>query len=94
MQSRAYARGMLVILGTKRYREVLSVLTLVCRFCGSPAAHRLEELTTKFTLFFIPLFTVSTSYRMQCAMCAAESRLDRAEAERLLNTAEPREYLR
>lgn len=74
---------MLVIFGTKGYREVIGVLTLLCRYCGSPAAHRLEEVTTKFTLFFIPLFKVSTSYRMQCAMCAAETRLTHDEAEQL-----------
>lgn len=85
---------MLVIFGTKGYREVLGVVTLMCRFCGSPAAHRLEKLTNKFTLFFLPLFTVSTTYQMQCAMCAAESRLDRAEAERLLGPAGQREHLR
>lgn len=74
---------MLVIFGTKGYTEILGVVTLICRFCGSAAAHRIEKLTSKFSLFFIPLFTVSTSYQMQCAMCAAESQLDRAEAERL-----------
>lgn len=85
---------MLIIFGTKRYRDVLGVLTLVCRFCGSPAAHRFEELTNKFTLFFIPLFKVSRTWTMQCAMCAAESRLDRSEAERLLHSARLRQDLR
>lgn len=75
---------MIVLFGTKGYREVLGVLTLVCRLCGSPAAQRLERLTTRFTLFFVPLFTVSTRYQIQCALCAGESRLDKAEAERLL----------
>jgi hypothetical protein len=85
---------MLVIFGTKAYREILGVRTLVCRFCGSPAAHRLEKITTRFTLFFIPLFTVSSSYRMQCSLCTAESRIDRAEAERLVGTTGPHERLR
>lgn len=85
---------MLLIFGTKGYRELLGVTTLVCQFCGHPAAHRVEKLTNKFTLFFIPLFPVSTRHGMQCAMCSAESRLDRNDAERLIGSAEPRPHLR
>lgn len=85
---------MLLIFGTKAYREILGVVTVVCQFCGHPAAHRLEKLTNKFTLFFIPLFTVSTTYGMQCAMCSAESRLDRRDAEHLIGSAQGREQLR
>ncbi|MDO5682976.1 MAG: zinc-ribbon domain-containing protein [Propionibacteriaceae bacterium] len=82
---------MLLIFGTKGYREILGVVTLVCQACGHPAAHRLERLTQKFTLFFIPLITVSTKFGMQCAMCSAESRLERADAERLAESIEPRQ---
>lgn len=85
---------MLLIFGTKGYREILGVLTLVCRYCGHPAAHRIEQLTNKFTLFFIPLFTVSTHFGMQCAMCGAESQLDRAEAEELRGTLRSQQHLR
>lgn len=85
---------MFLIFGTKGYREILGVVTLVCQFCGHPAAHRVEKLSNRFTLFFIPLFTVSTMYGMQCAMCSAESRLDRNDAERLIGSTEPRPHLR
>ncbi len=74
---------MLFIFGTKAYRTVLAVLTLVCRVCGNPAAQRIEKHVTKFTLFFVPIFPVSTRYAMQCAMCGATSRIERDEAERL-----------
>lgn len=74
---------MFILFGTKGYREVLGVITLVCQFCGQPAAQRLEKWTTKFTLFFIPLFRVSTRYGLQCSRCATESQLPREEAERL-----------
>ncbi len=74
---------MLVIFGTKAYVTVLAVLTLVCRVCGNPAAQRIEKRVTRFTLFFIPTFAISTRYAMQCAMCAATSRIERDEAERL-----------
>lgn len=79
---------MFIIFGTRGHRDVLGIRTLVCRFCGHPAAQRLEKLTNKFTIFFIPLFSVSTTYRMQCARCAADSNLARQEAEHLLHTVQ------
>ncbi len=74
---------MIVLFGTRTYREVLAVVTLLCRYCGNSAAHRVEKLTTKFTLFFLPLFTVTRRYTVQCATCAETSRIDKNEAELL-----------
>ena len=78
-----YGGSVLFIFGTKAYVTVLAVLTLVCRVCGNPAAQRIEKHVTRFTLFFIPTFPISTRYAMQCAMCGATSRIERDEAERL-----------
>ncbi|PRH76539.1 zinc-ribbon domain-containing protein [Streptomyces solincola] len=72
------------LFGTKAYLRQLAVLTLVCGRCGRQAAHPLRKRTTKFTLFFVPLFPVSTSYTTQCTYCGAEQRIDAAEADRLL----------
>jgi zinc-ribbon family len=74
----------LILFGFKRYVEVLGVVTLICRHCSQPAAQRIEEWTTKFTVFFVPLFTTRRRQVMQCASCAAQSELSREEAERLL----------
>ena len=73
---------MLVIFGTKAYVSVLATVMAVCTVCGNPAAQRVDKRVTKFTLFFLPLFPVSTRYTVQCAMCGATTRLDEAEAER------------
>ncbi|MCU1520802.1 MAG: hypothetical protein JWN19_1187, partial [Arthrobacter sp.] len=40
-----------------------------CQYCHSFANHRLEERTTRFTLFFIPVFTTSRTYRITCSNC-------------------------
>ncbi len=77
---------MLFIFGFKKYVEVLGVATFVCGHCQHPAAQRIEKWTTKFTLFFIPLFPTSTKHVVQCAYCGASSRIDAVEAERLLAT--------
>jgi hypothetical protein len=74
---------MLLIWGFKRYVQTLAMLTLVCGQCGRPAAHPLRKITTKFTLFFIPLFPVRHRYAVQCAFCGASHELAKEEAERL-----------
>ncbi|GAA3492099.1 zinc-ribbon domain-containing protein [Streptomyces cremeus] len=73
----------MIIFGTKGYLYQLAMLTLVCGQCGNPSAHALRKRVTKFTLFFVPLFPVSTKYVTQCTFCGAERRLERDEAERL-----------
>ncbi|MFH8802167.1 zinc-ribbon domain-containing protein [Streptomyces sp. NPDC017936] len=74
----------MIIFGTKGYLYQLAILTLVCDRCGNPAAHTLRKRVTKFTLFFVPLFPVSTKYFTQCTFCGAEQKVDREQAERLL----------
>ncbi|QGV78574.1 zinc-ribbon domain-containing protein [Streptomyces ficellus] len=74
----------MIIFGTKGYLRQLAVLTLVCGRCGNSAAHALRRRTTKFTLFFVPLFPVSRSYLTQCTFCGAEERISRERADALL----------
>lgn len=73
----------MIIFGTKGYLYQLAILTLVCGQCGNPAAHTLRKRVTKFTLFFVPLFPVSTSYRTQCTFCGAEQKVTKEQAEQL-----------
>ncbi|MFJ8109532.1 zinc-ribbon domain-containing protein [Streptomyces sp. NPDC096132] len=73
----------MIIFGTKGYLYQLAIVTLVCGRCGNPAAHTLRKRVTKFTLFFVPLFPVSTKYLTQCTFCGAEQKVTAQEAERL-----------
>ncbi|MFI1015368.1 zinc-ribbon domain-containing protein [Streptomyces sp. NPDC020965] len=74
----------MIIFGTKGYLHQLAILTLVCGSCGNPSAHTLRKRVTKFTLFFVPLFPVSTKYATQCTFCGAEQKLDKVQADQLL----------
>ncbi|GAA2223716.1 hypothetical protein GCM10010232_05410 [Streptomyces amakusaensis] len=74
----------MIIFGTKGYIHQLAILTFVCGFCGNPAAHTLRKRITKFTLFFVPLFPVSTKFATQCTFCGAERKASQEEADRLL----------
>lgn len=73
----------MIIFGTKGYLYQLAILTLVCAQCGNPAAHTLRKRVTKFTLFFVPLFPVSTKYATQCTFCGAEQKVTGEQAEQL-----------
>ncbi len=73
----------MIIFGTKGYLYQLAILTLVCGQCGNPAAHTLRKRVTKFTLFFVPLFPISTKYLTQCTFCGAERKVTEEQAKQL-----------
>ncbi|WP_326699803.1 zinc ribbon domain-containing protein [Streptomyces sp. NBC_01754] len=78
----------MIIFGTRGYLHQLAVLTMVCGWCGNPAAHTLRKRVTKFTLFFVPLFPFSTKYATQCTFCGGERRIAKEEAEQLAAQAQ------
>lgn len=73
----------MIIWGYRRYIQQLAMLTLLCGNCGNPAAHALKRAVTKFTLFFIPLFPISSKYFTQCTFCGATRRVPKEEVSRL-----------
>jgi len=77
----------MIIYGWKRYAQVLAVLTLVCQQCAIPAEHVLRRLTTKSTLFFIPLFPISRRHTLTCSSCQSEQKLTREQATHLATSA-------
>jgi|GEM_PF-1050760 len=74
----------MIIFGTKSYLYQLAMLTLVCGRCGNAAAHVLRKRIAKFTLFFIPLFPISTRYTTQCTFCRIEQHITEQQANQML----------
>ncbi|WP_432020934.1 zinc-ribbon domain-containing protein [Streptomyces sp. 1222.5] len=62
----------MIIFGTSAYLYRLAILMLTCRHCGNSAAHTVTKYVTKFTLFFVPLFPISTTFATQCTFCGME----------------------
>jgi hypothetical protein len=79
---------MIILFGTRGYLYQLAILTLVCGHCGNPSAHTLRKRVTKFTLFFVPLFPISTKYATQCTFCGAEQKITKEQADQLLAQAQ------
>ncbi|MEU0502557.1 zinc-ribbon domain-containing protein [Nocardia sp. NPDC005998] len=77
----------MLIWGWQKRIHTLAMITLVCGNCGNPAAHALRKLVTKFTLFFIPLFPISTKHSLECTWCGASSNVSGDRVNELLAQA-------
>lgn len=73
---------MFLLFGTRASADILAIVTFVCSNCGVSAAQRVMKYVTKFTLFFVPLFPVSTRYAVDCSHCGFTTALSREQAER------------
>jgi hypothetical protein len=71
---------MLLIFGTTVRDRVLTVVTFVCEYCRVHAAQDVVESATRFSFFFIPLFTVSRRYFVICSNCGGMTALTREQA--------------
>lgn len=60
---------MLLLFGFKTVHKALPGRAATCSNCGAFIHHHLEEQATRFTLFFIPVLTVSRKFRITCANC-------------------------
>jgi hypothetical protein len=67
-----------LIFGFKSADKRLGSHVRPCEICGVTAAQVLIRRTTRFSLFFIPLFPVKpASYYVQCTNCGSVRRTDR-----------------
>jgi zinc-ribbon family len=64
---------MFLLFGLKTVLKELPGRPASCQYCHTFAHHHLEERATRFTVFFIPLLTVSRSYRITCSNCGRMS---------------------
>ena len=75
---------MFLIFGFKSSDRRLAAPVLLCAYCGATAAQVLVRRTTRFSLFFIPLFPVRPArYYLQCTNCANTRTVDARDADRL-----------
>jgi translation initiation factor 2 beta subunit (eIF-2beta)/eIF-5 len=74
----------IILFGFRTSHRRLAVLTMVCEVCGVTAAQALIKRSTRFTVFFVPLFPVRRgTYHLECSNCGAMRPVDPREATRL-----------
>ena len=77
----------MLIFGLGVTEKLLVTLVFICETCGNNAAHHLIKRVRKFSLFFIPLFPVSTKYVDSCTACGRMIGVDPAQAEAAVQQA-------
>ena len=71
----------MLIFGLGVKESLLATLVFVCETCGNNAAHHLVKRVRKLSLFFIPIFPVSTKYVDSCSACGRMLEVSRDQAE-------------
>lgn len=79
----------MIIYGWRRKILELATATYLCGQCQNPTAHALRRAVTKLTLFWIPLFPISSKYFTVCTFCGATNKLTKAEAEQVQAMNQP-----
>lgn len=74
---------MFILFGLRTVQHPLPGRPASCQRCGRFVHHGLEERSSKFTLFFIPVFTTSRSYRITCSNCGTVNSLTRRQKNSL-----------
>ena len=79
----------MIIWGNKKQREGVGYAIRSCYRCGM-TVHVVAEQKSKFTVYFIPVFTYSHKAFLFCSSCNAETELGGEEAKEALASAMPR----
>lgn len=78
---------MLIIFGFRNSTQSLGLALATCPHCGRRAAQRVDRNKRAFSVFFIPLVPLGSSYSATCTACAATMRLTRGQADQILHGA-------
>lgn len=76
---------MFLLFGLKTTLRDLPGRMATCQYCGRFAQHHLKERATKFTLFFIPVFTTSKTFNITCTNCGQSSTIKSRQKNALLS---------
>ena len=78
---------MFLLFGTRPVDVLLFVVRFVCGHCGVAADQQIVRTQQKVTLFFIPLFSLGTSWTVRCTHCGMVTGLTRRQAEHSVDWA-------
>jgi hypothetical protein len=76
---------MFLLFGLKTTLRNLPGRVATCQYCGRFVHHHLQERATKFTLFFIPVFTTSKTFTVTCTNCGQSSTIKSRQKNALIS---------
>nr|WP_241984650.1 zinc-ribbon domain-containing protein [Cryobacterium adonitolivorans] len=65
----------------------MNIVSFVCGYCGTLSEQHVVKNSHRLTLFFLPLFPLSTTYSNACTHCGGTTRLSAAQARHSLEWA-------
>ncbi|MCL2036689.1 MAG: zinc-ribbon domain-containing protein [Oscillospiraceae bacterium] len=72
---------MIIIWGTKGFTKIMGYTSeTTCNHCNNRNAFQIMRVMTWFTLFWIPLFPVSSRYFIVCPICSNNAKIKKHEA--------------
>ncbi|TFC46174.1 zinc-ribbon domain-containing protein [Cryobacterium sp. TMT1-21] len=71
---------MFLLFGTRAHPALMNSVSFVCGYCGTLAEQQVVRNSLRLTLFFIPLFPLSTTYSNTCTHCGGTTKLTAAQA--------------
>lgn len=78
---------MLFIFGFKNSARPLGLAQATCPHCGNRAAQRVDRRKRAFSVFFIPIIPLGSSYEATCTACGATTSISRGQAQQILSGA-------
>ena len=81
--------ALFLIFGIGVSETPLATPFLRCEACGNQAPHRLTKQSRRFSLFFIPLFSVGSKYFDICTSCGRTLEVGREQAEMVAGQVGP-----
>jgi len=72
---------MLILFGFKTVLKDLFSAPGTCRYCHREALQRMQERASKFTVFFIPVFTTRKRYQIMCSFCGGTTEVSRLQKD-------------
>lgn len=81
---------MLLIFGNRITETIINMVTFVCGYCHVQSPQNVIKRSNRLTLFFVPLFSVSTKYLNRCTNCGGQTPLTAEQARHSLTWAETR----
>jgi hypothetical protein len=77
----------ILLFGNRITEALLVMVTFVCKFCGQTAPQEVYERVNRFSVFFIPLFRLSTKYFVTCTNCGGTTGLTREQVDNSMEWA-------
>ncbi len=70
----------ILLFGTRAYIDPIVTVTFVCAFCGLSVPQQVYRRVNRFTLFFLPLFTLSRRHFVECSNCGGTTQITEQQA--------------